>query len=212
MPFDANDVDDVRKNSRIPDFPVEPLFIERWSPRAYDGVFQLSETDLMTMLEAARWAPSCYNIQPWRFLYAFRGDRHWDDYLSLLDPFNAGWAAQASALVIVLSDKMMPGDETHPAKPSGYHSFDTGAAWAQMALQATALGYQAHAMAGIFHDQIAEKLQVPKQYQVEIAVALGKRADPAVLPQELQEREEPSQRYGLQEIAFSGLFPTEALR
>ncbi|MCZ4280718.1 nitroreductase family protein [Kiloniella laminariae] len=204
MPFDTNN---ARKNPRNPDFPVDQIFVERWSPRAYDADFQLPTTDFMTILEAARWAPSCYNIQPWRFLYAFRGDRHWDDYLSLLDPFNAGWAAQASALVIVLSDKMMPGDETRPAKPSGYHSFDTGAAWAQMALQATMLGYQAHAMAGIYHDQIAEKLNIPGQYRVEIAVALGKRSDPSVLPKELQEREEPSQRYGLQEIAFPGLFP-----
>ncbi len=191
---------------RIPDHPIEPIFLERWSPRAYDAT-AMPVSDLITILEAARWAPSAYNIQPWRFLYSRRGDDHWQKYLTLLDPFNATWAGQASALVIVLSDTMMPGNGGRPQKTSHTHSFDTGAAWAQLALQATALGYQAHAMAGINFEQSQMKLMVPERYRVEIAIAVGKRTDPSVLPEELQDREHPSQRLSVHEIAFAGSFP-----
>jgi len=191
---------------RTPDHPVEPIFLDRWSPRAYDAT-SMPSSDLLTILEAARWAPSAYNFQPWRFLYSHRDDAHWNTYLSLLDPFNAGWAQYTSALVIVLSDTIIPGDATGPQKRSRTHSFDAGAAWAQLALQATSLGYQAHAMAGINFDQSHKDLIVPERYRVEIAVAIGKRADPSVLPDELQDREIPSQRLPMNEIAFAGVFP-----
>ena len=133
---------------RIPDRPIETVFLERWSPRAFDAA-SMPMADLLTVLEAARWAPSAYNVQPWRLLYSLRGDTYWQTYLSLLDRFNSSWAQHASALVVVLSDSMMPGDGSGPDKRSRSHSFDAGAAWTQLALQATALGYQAHAMAGL---------------------------------------------------------------
>ncbi len=191
---------------RTPDHPIEPIFLDRWSPRAYDAT-SMPSSDLLTILEAARWAPSAYNVQPWRFLYSHRDDAHWQKYLALLDPFNASWAQHASALVIVLSDTLMGSDGGRAHKPSRTHSFDAGAAWAQLALQATFLGYQAHAMAGINFEQSQESLIVPERYRVEIAIAIGKRADPSVLPEELQNREQPSQRFSVYEIAFAGEFP-----
>ena len=191
---------------RTPDHPIEPVFIDRWSPRAYVAS-SMSASDLLTILEAARWAPSAYNIQPWRFLYSYRDDAHWQKYLTLLDPFNASWAQHASALVFVLSDTVMPGNGSHPQKLSRTHSFDAGAAWAQLSLQATSLGYQAHAMAGINFELSQENLVVPERYRVEIAIAVGKRADPSVLPEALQDREQPSQRLSVHEIAFAGAFP-----
>ncbi|PPR26665.1 MAG: hypothetical protein CFH38_00460 [Alphaproteobacteria bacterium MarineAlpha10_Bin1] len=191
---------------RTPDHPIEQIFADRWSPRAFEAT-SMPASDLLTILEAARWAPSAFNVQPWRFLYSHRDDAHWQDYLNLLDPFNASWAQNASAMVFVLSDTVMPGDGTRPQKLSRTHSFDAGAAWAQLALQATSLGYQAHAMAGIFFDRSHEKLTVPERYRIEIAIAIGKRVDRSVLPQELQDREEPSQRLSVDEIAFAGVFP-----
>jgi len=191
---------------RTPNHPIEPIFLNRWSPRAYEAT-SMPASDLFIILEAARWAPSAYNVQPWRFLYSHRDDVHWQEYLSLLDPFNASWAQHSSALVVVLSDTIMPGNDRRPQKPSRSHSFDAGAAWAQLALQATALGYQAHAMAGIYFEQAQEKLAVPERYRVEVAVAIGKRADPSVLPAALQDGEQPSQRYSVHEIAFAGSFP-----
>ena len=126
--------------TRNPGHPVESIFLERWSTRAYDAS-AIPASDVFSILEAARWAPSAFNIQPWRFLYSHRDDSHWLDYLALLDPFNAGWAQHSSALIFVLSDTIMPGDGTRPDKPSRYNSFDTGAAWAQLALQATRLAF-----------------------------------------------------------------------
>ncbi|MGO1117575.1 nitroreductase family protein [Rhodovibrionaceae bacterium A322] len=194
---------------RSADFPIDSLFLDRWSPRSYDAQ-TMPENDLLTLLEAARWAPSAYNIQPWRFLYALRGDAHWEGFLALLDDFNRSWAKEASALVILLSNSIMPGDGERPDKPSRCNSFDAGAAWAQMALQATRLGYQAHGMAGIYHQQISEQLKVPDHYRVEIAVAIGRRGTPASLPADLQEREMPSDRLSLKETAFPGSFPAQA--
>ena len=191
---------------RHSDYPIESIFLNRWSPRAYDGC-AMPDTDLFTILEAARWAPSAFNLQPWRFLYAHREDANWQRFLALLDPFNADWAQHASALLFVLSDSVMPGDGNRADKLSSYHSFDTGAAWAQLALQATSMGYQAHAMAGIYSDRVREILAVPARYRVEVAIAIGKRTDPALLAAELQAREQPSQRFSIKEIAFAGAFP-----
>lgn len=172
----------------------------------------MPQEDLFTILEAARWAPSAYNIQPWRFIFALRGDAHWDDFLDLLDPFNASWAKNASAPVFLVSDTLTPAHGSSPAKPSRTHSFDAGAVWAQLALQATALGYQAHAMAGIHFDEIRQRLSVPDNYKVEIAIAIGRQTDPSDLPPALQEREKPSPRLPLEEIAFSERFARKPTR
>ena len=191
---------------RVADHPIEPIFLMRWSPRAFDGSPMPAE-DLLTILEAARWAPSAFNIQPWRLLYSLRDDTHWPKYLTLLDQFNEGWAQHASALVIVLSDSVVDGHNGEPEKHSRYNSFDTGAAWAQLALQAAALGYQAHAMAGINLERVRQELIVPERFRVEVAIAIGTRADPSMLPDALQGREQPSQRLPFGEIAFAGAFP-----
>jgi len=198
--------ENVMNIERKTDHPIDSIFIKRWSPRAFDAE-TMPAADLLTILEAARWAPSAYNVQPWRFLYALRDDTHWSDYLRLLDPFNASWAQRAAALIFLVSDTHMPAEGEAPRKPSRTHSLDVGAAWAQLALQATLMGYQAHAMAGIRYDQVREKLAVPADYRVEIAIAIGKPADKAVLPEVLQAREQLSLRRPLNEIAFAGGFP-----
>jgi len=192
----------VRKS----DHPIDPIFLNRWSPRSFDAT-TIPEDDLLTILEAARWAPSAYNIQPWRFLYSSRDDENWQRYLALLDDFNQSWARHASALVLVISDTLVPSDDPASKKASHYNSFDAGAAWAQLALQATTLGYKAHAMAGLHRQIIKENLHIPEQFRVEIAVAIGKQASPSQLPKELQDQEKPNQRLGLNEIAYAGYFP-----
>ncbi len=193
--------------ARTPHHPVEPIFLSRWSPRSYDAS-AMPEQDLLTILEAGRWAPSAYNVQPWRFLYAHRQDAHWSTFISLLDPFNQQWAAEASALIFLVSDTVMPGDETRPDAVSQYNSFDSGAAWAQIALQATALGYAAHAMAGLAFDRASEVLELPDRFKVEIGIAIGRQTDANRLPEDLQTREAPSDRMPLEQISFSGPFPS----
>ncbi|MCJ8158365.1 nitroreductase family protein [Sphingomonas sp. LaA6.9] len=191
---------------RFTENPVDPLFLDRWSPRAYDGS-EMPQADLETLFDAARWAPSAYNFQPWRFLYARRGDAHWQSFLDLLIPFNAGWAKEASALVFILSDTLMHTDDPGQPFASHSHSFDTGAAWAQLALQATRMGYQAHGMTGLDFDRARTALSVPDRFRIEAAAAIGRRSDPHVLSDELKARETPSNRKPVNEFAFAGRFP-----
>ncbi|TYC51205.1 nitroreductase family protein [Rhodobacterales bacterium] len=189
--------------ARTPDHPVQDFFINRWSPRSFDGS-TMPEADLKSVLEAARWAPSAFNIQPWRFVYALRDDAHWQKLVGLLNPFNRDWAQHSSALVYLFSDSEIDGKDGKPARPNATHSFDAGSAWAYMALQATELGYHAHAMAGILKDDIHSALGVPERFVPEIAVAIGRRGEASALPESLQAREAPSPRKPLDEIAFAG--------
>jgi len=191
---------------RLADHPIDPLFLARWSPRAYDGR-PMPEADLMRILEAARWAPSAYNYQPWRFVYARRDDVHWAEFVSLLAPLNGDWAKHASALIFVLSDTRFHHDDPANTSPSHTHSFDAGAAWAQLALQAVSLGYHARGMAGVDYDRARTVLQVPERFRIEIAVAVGHRGDAATLPSPLQPHEGPTPRRPISESAFSGRFP-----
>jgi len=182
---------------------ILPILAERWSPRAFDGS-AIPQEDLDIMLEGAALAPSAFNYQPWRFLYAHRDDANWAQFLSLLIPFNASWAKDAGVLLFILSDTLMlHGDK---ADPSHSHSFDAGAAWAQLALQATALGYHAHGMTGIDFDRIRSELGVPDHFRIEAAVAVGRRASPDILPEALREREVPSGRKPVAAIAQAGGF------
>lgn len=192
-------------SARTADHPIDPLFLERWSPRAFDGSVMPQE-DLLTMFEAARWAPSAFNSQPWRILYAHRGDANWARFLDLLIPWNQSWAHSASVLLFVLSDTLMemkPGRES----VSHTHSYDAGAAWACLALQATRMGYLAHGMSGVDFDRVRTELGVPDRYRVEAAAVIGKLGDPATLPEKLQAREYPSGRKPVGEFAFAGSFP-----
>jgi nitroreductase len=185
--------------------PIDPLFLDRWSPRAFDGA-PLPASDLAAILEAARWAPSAFNAQPWRFVYALRGDAGWERLLGLLAPFNAAWGANAGALLFIASDSAAPPRPDQPPRTSHSHSFDAGAAWALIALQATRLGYHAHAMTGVDFARARVDLEVPEIFRLEAAVAIGRRGDKASLPEALQARENPSDRKPLDELVFHGRF------
>ena len=192
---------------READHPIDPLFLERWSPRAFDGS-DMSDEDLATVFEAARWAPSAFNSQPWRFLYAKRGDPEWPLFLGGLIPWNQSWAHSASVLVYVLSDTLPFTDRKsgEPA-PSRTHSYDAGAAWACLALEATRLGYQAHGMSGVEFERVQQELGVPPHYRIEAAAAIGRIGDPATLPEKLRARELPSGRNPIGDFVFRGRFP-----
>ncbi|HUD91929.1 nitroreductase family protein [Sphingobium sp.] len=184
---------------------VDPLFLERWSPRAFDSS-ALPQSDLDTIFDAARWAPSAFNYQPWRFLYAHRDTADWDRFLGTLLPFNQGWVQNASVIVYILSDTLMAAPGSDDFKPSHSHSFDAGAAWALLALQATRLGYHTHGMTGVDFDAARKELGVPDRFRIEAAIAIGRQADKAILPEMLQAREAPSGRKPVEEFAFAGNF------
>jgi nitroreductase len=185
---------------------VEPLFLDRWSPRAFDES-SISSIDLDAIFEAASWAPSAFNYQPWRFLFAHRDSADWPLFLESLLPFNQSWAERASVLVAVLSDTQMAAGLNAEPQPSYSHSFDAGAAWALLALQAARLGYHAHGMTGVDFERLRERLAIPERFRIEAAVAIGRRADKSILPQSLQPCEQPSGRKTVAEIAFEGRFP-----
>jgi nitroreductase len=192
---------------RQADFPVDPLFLERWSPRAFDGA-DIPDEHLMSIFEAARWAPSAFNSQPWRFLYAKNGDADWARFLKLLIPWNQGWAHSASVLVYILSDSL-PFTDKETGAPAGSHthSFDAGAAWVSLALQATRMGYHAHGMSGIQYDLARAELAIPERYRLEAACVIGRIGDPAMLDDKLRGRETPSGRKPIEEFVFRGNFP-----
>jgi len=180
---------------------VHQLFLDRWSPRAFDES-AISDEDLEAIFAAAGLAPSAFNYQPWKFLYARRGDANWERFLSLLIPFNQMWAKDAAALVFIVSDTKKRDGEEHVDFYS--HSFDAGAAWAQMALQATLLGYHAHGMTGLEFDKARAELGLPDDFRLEAAVAIGRRDAPERLPEGLRGGEVPSPRKPVGEIAFAG--------
>jgi nitroreductase len=193
-------------NSRTSEFDIDPMFLDRWSPRAFTGE-AMEETALLTILEAAHWAPSASNYQPWRFIYTLNTSPDWERFLGLLNESNQVWARSASALVFLFSDSLSRRDDGSEPKPLRSHSFDTGAAWAMLSLQALRSGYLAHAMGGVDFERAFGELGAPEGFRAEAAVAIGKRANPDDLPEHLKAREVPNRRKNLSEVAFAGSFP-----
>ncbi|HEX8560597.1 MAG TPA: nitroreductase family protein [Pyrinomonadaceae bacterium] len=187
--------------SRKADYPVDELFLDRWSPRALSGE-AVSDEELMTLFEAARWAPSSYNNQPWRILYARRDAEHWPTFFGLLVEGNQAWAKDAAALVLFVSKETFDFN----GRPYPTHSFDTGAAWENLALQATMLGLVAHGMQGFDYERARSELNIPEGFRVEAMAAIGRPGDPARLPEHLREREQPSGRKPLAEVVAEGPF------
>lgn len=193
------------RNNRTADHDIKPLFLERWSPRGYDSSI-MPDDDLNCIFEAARWAPSANNQQPWNFVYAKREDDHWETFLDCLMEGNQRWAKNTSVLMFVISRKFGL-SSSGERRAHGSHSFDTGAAWMALALQAKELGYDAHGMGGIYQDKIAALLQLNlDDYAIEAAIAVGRRAPIETLPEELAAREVPSQRKPISAFAFNGKF------
>jgi nitroreductase len=194
---------------RVTEHDIHALFTERWSPRAFTGE-PIEERTLLSFFEAARWAPSAFNIQPWRFLYARRGTPAWTPIFETLAEFNRGWAENASALAVVLSRNVwLPPGKTE-TQPAGSHAFDTGAAWMSLALQVTQSGWHAHGIAGFDKEHLRRNLEVPADFDLQAVVAIGRKGDKASLPEALQAREVPSPRRPLSETVAEGRF-TEAL-
>ena len=185
-------------NPRVPSAQVDPLFIDRWSPRSFSAE-PLSDAEVASLFEGARWSPSSFNGQPWLFLYETDGpDRPLFD--SVLMPRNRAWAAKAPLVGFIFANTRTPdGREPRTAQ------FDTGAAWMALTLQARLLGIYTHAMAGIDRDAAHEKLGVDtRHYTVMCGFAAGRIGPREALPPELQQREQPSDRKPLAEIAHRG--------
>ena len=190
---------------RRAEHPIDPVFLDRWSPRAF-AADTIEDAEFLGLLEAARWAPSSYNSQPARFIYGRRGTPAFDALLGLLNPFNQSWARNAAALVVVVSNSLMRPPGQDKDVPSHSHSFDAGAAWMSFALQAQMRGWYTHGMVGFDLERAFAELDVPQGYRVECAIALGRIGDKAGLPEGLQAREQPNDRHPLAVVAMEGRF------
>lgn len=184
---------------RRTEYPIEPLLLKRWSPRAMNGE-AITEEEWRTLIEAARWAPSTYNEQEWRFLYAHRDSQHWDLFFNLLVEANQSWCHAAGILVAVLSTKFFERN----GKPNPVHTFDAGAAFENLALQGAAMGLVVHGMAGFDAERARRDLKVPEELEVEAMVAIGRPGDPGNLPDALREREVPSGRHPIDHFLIEG--------
>lgn len=160
----------------------------------------IADVGLMSLFEAAKWAPSSYNNQPWRFLYAKRDTPQWDTFFNFLVEFNQSWCNNASALIVVCSLKNF----NHNSKPSRTHNFDAGAAWMSLALQGSMDGLVVHGMEGFDYDQARTALNIPEDVDVECMVAVGKLGKKEDLPPMLQEKEVLSDRKKLSETVREG--------
>ena len=189
------------KEYRKPDHDIHQIFVNRWSPRAMSGE-EIGREDLMRLFEAARWAPSSYNNQPWRFLYAMRNTEHWETFFGLLVETNQMWAGDAAALIVIVSKTTFD----HNGKPSRTHTYDAGAAWQSLALQGSLMDLVVHGMQGFDYDRAKEVLKVSDKFSVEAMAAVGKPGKREDLPETLREREFPSGRKELSEIVFEGGF------
>lgn len=189
---------------RQPDHPVAPQFPARWSPRAFTDR-TLSEGQVMSLLEAARWAPSASNRQPWRFVWARRGDTQFTAIHGALTGNNLIWAGDAAVLFVVTS-KDTATNRDGSEVPNRTAGFDSGAAWMSLALQAQSMGLCAHAMGGFDKDKLATVVALPDDHTIHCVVAVGEQAAAETLPEELRARERPSNRKPVSEIAVQGRF------
>jgi nitroreductase len=200
---------------RLSEYKINPLILNRWSPRAMSWAEELSNEELMSLFEAAKWAPSSANAQPWRFIYAKRntvGAEDWNRLFNLLADFNKSWAKNAAVLVVVVSKKEF--EYNGKVIPSVTHQFDTGAAWENLSLEASSIeassiGLAAYAMAGFDYEKARKDLDIPDGYDVMAMIAIGKRDPKGNFPLSLQERKIPSDRKPLEEIVMEGLFKQE---
>lgn len=189
----------VAEQTRRPEYPVHAHFVNRWSSRAFDSR-PVEEDVLYTVLEAARWAPSSGNGQPWRFIVA-RTQEERERFRSFIRPGNRVWSDRAPALVLLVSYTLNANGE-----PGGSHAFDAGAAWGTIASQAALLGLNTRAIGGFDHELAREALHIPEEYDLHAVITLGYRGDKSVLPETLQEREVPTDRRSLNELVHEGVF------
>lgn len=186
---------------RQADHPIDPIFTKRWSPRSFEDK-EVSDEVLKSLFEAARWAPSSANVQPWRFVYAKTAEDR-ERFLSFLNDGNKIWCKYAPVLAVIIGQKKwkVGGKDINPT-----FQFDTGTAWGYLALEAAHQGLFAHGMGGFSREKVKEELKISDEFEVIAMVAIGYHGKKENLPEGLQEREVPSGRKKVEEFAMEGYF------
>lgn len=186
--------------------PLHPLLAARWSPRALDPAVVVTDHQFRALFEAARWAPSWGNTQPARFVAGRRGEATFDRVHGTLSRGNRGWAGSAAALAIGLA---RTADED--GEPLPYGEYGVGLAAQNLVLQAVAEGLVAHQMAGFDREAVRAEFSVPPAFEPVVAIAVGGKASPEVLPGKLQEKENAARsRKPLGDLVFTGTWEESA--
>jgi nitroreductase len=187
--------------------PVTNIIAGRWSPRAFDGARDLSVDEVLTLLEAARWAPSCFNDQPWRFVVCDRATNSgaWQNLLDCLTEKNQLWAKNAPLLLLATAVPAFG----HNDKPNRWHQYDTGAASENICLQASAMGLAAHQMGGFDIDKTRATFGIPEDVALMAVIAVGHPGKLDELDEEFRDGELAARvRKPLSEGFFSGTWGT----
>lgn len=195
---------DLALKTRSSEYPINALFLKRWSPRAMTGE-RVSDEKLMTLFEAARWAPSTGNEQENYFLYSVQNDQHWELFFSLLDPGNQVWCKRASHLIVAISREVFKRN----GKFNPVNEFDNGLATQNLLLQAAEMDIVAHPMLGFNAERAKLELKIPENYKPNAMIAVGVYGGFELLSPEHQEREKASVRKPLSELARPGIFSFE---
>lgn len=180
--------------------PLAPLLADRWSPRGFATDHELSDDELTSLLEAARWAPSCNNQQPWRLALARRGTPLFDDIAATLMDFNRAWMPRVSALIVLVAETERDG------KPLAYAEYDTGQAAAHLSIQAAHLGLWSHQVAGFEKDQVSERFGLAAHQLPLTIIGVGLHSDAEDVPERARERDaSPRERRALEQILLEPL-------
>ena len=181
--------------------PLLPEILDRWSPRAFNPERELTESEKFGILEAARWAPSSGNNQPWKFAWVDRTDKNFNNFVEKsLMPGNAVWAKNASAFAVVITQTELNGNVLDRSR------YSTGMAAAQLVLQVQYLGLFSHQMSGIYAEEIQSFLGLDDNHEVQSVIAIGEMAEAETLPEELALREKGErERNDMEEIVIYGL-------
>jgi len=193
------------KKPAITQAPVHDIIAERWSPRAYDASKPVSQAQIMSMLEAARWAPSCFGDEPWRFIVWDKNKdaAAWEKAFDCIVPGNQGWAKDAPVFVLICADTLFG----HNQKPNRWGAYDTGAAAVSLSLPATSMGLVTHQMGGFDGEKTRAAFNIPEQFEMMSMMAVGYMADVDALDGESKERTlAPRKRKPLDELFYEGVW------
>jgi nitroreductase len=185
--------------------PIHDVIANRWSPRGYDANKAVSQTQIISLLEAARWAPSCFGDEPWRFIVWDKNQdaAAWEKAFDCIVPGNQTWAKDAPVLILICANTLF----SHNQKPNRWANYDTGAAAVSLCLQATSMGLATHQMGGFDGEKARAAFGIPEQIEMMSMLAVGYAADADTLSDELKEREiAPRKRRSLAELFYEGVW------
>lgn len=191
------------QKSAITQVPIQTTIAQRWSGRAYDANKPVARAQIIALLEAARWAPSCFGDEPWRFIVWDKNTNAttWQTAFECLVPGNQSWVVNAPVLLLACASPVF----NHNGKPNRFAQYDTGAASENLCLQASDLGLMAHQMGGFNADLAREKFNIPTDIHIMAMICVGYAADIETLSGETLAREtEPRKRKPLTELFYEG--------